>query len=61
MKQFLLSFIMAGCMVGNLAAQELELDDGGDIDDPALEEALKEAFKKAEEETATQQHSNKEN
>jgi len=54
MKQFLLSFIMAGCMVGNLAAQSLELDDGGDIDDPALEEALKEAFKKAEEETATQ-------
>lgn len=30
-----------------------KLDNGGDIDDPALEEALKEAFKKAEEETAT--------
>ena len=36
------------------AAQSLELDNGDDIDDPALEEALKEAFKKAEEETATQ-------
>ena len=43
------------------ATQSLEGDNGNDIDDPALEEALKEAFKKAEEETATQQHSNKEN
>ncbi len=43
------------------ATQSPQLDNGDDIDDPALEEALKEAFKKAEEETATQQHSNKEN
>lgn len=35
------------------ATQSPQLDNGGDIDDPALEEALKEAFKKAEEETAT--------
>lgn len=42
------------------AAQSPQLDNGDDIDDPALEEALKEAFKKAEEETATQ-HSDEEN
>ena len=94
MKRFLLSLMMAACLVGNIAAQEQldslsyamgdystrkmteeeagmcltkyyetlydfqatqspQLDNGGDIDDPALEEALKEAFKKAEEETAT--------
>ena len=42
------------------ATQSLEGDNGDDIDDPALEEALKEVFKKAEEETATQ-HSDEEN
>lgn len=42
------------------ATQSPQLDNGDDIDDPALEEALKEAFKKAEEETATQ-HSDEEN
>lgn len=42
------------------ATQSPQLDNGDDIDDPALEEALKEAFKKAEEETATR-HSDEEN
>lgn len=42
------------------ATQSPQFDNGDDIDDPALEEALKEAFKKAEEETATQ-HSDEEN
>lgn len=36
------------------ATQSLEGDNGDDIDDPALEEALKEAFKKAEAELTTQ-------
>jgi hypothetical protein len=42
------------------ATQSLEGDNGDDIDDPALEEALKEAFKKAEAELATQ-HPDEEN